>query len=66
VVGSPPPVGWTKCADENGTCILSGTNTVAYGANGRFVYRKVRNSIVCDKDTFQSFFSDIGKECFYR
>lgn len=30
---------WTACTTEGGTCILTGSNDIAYGANGRFAYR---------------------------
>jgi serine/threonine-protein kinase len=66
VVGSPPPFGWSKCADDNDTCILTGTHTVAYGANGRFSYRRVTSSIGCNEETFRSPFPDIGKACYYK
>ncbi len=60
-----PPGGWTKCADENGACSLSGTGTVAYGANGRYTYKTATNSIACNNSTFGDPNVGVYKACYY-
>ena len=60
-----PPPGWTKCADENGTCNVPGTVTVAYGANGQFYYHTVTGSTACDNTTFGDPISGTFKACYY-
>jgi hypothetical protein len=45
---SGPPSGYPNvCAAENGACTFSGFQTVAYGANGRYVYRSFTGSTPC-------------------
>jgi hypothetical protein len=61
-----PPSGWTKCADENGTCTVSGTVTVAYGANGSFVYQTVTGSTGCNNGTFGDPIVGTVKACYYQ
>jgi hypothetical protein len=46
------PYGYTKCADENEVCSLTGSRTVAYGANGAFSYRQVSGSVPCSNAAF--------------
>ena len=48
---NPPGFG-TTCATENGTCTFSGTQTVAYGARGAFVYRTFTGSTACTTTAF--------------
>ncbi len=54
-VGVPTelPSGYTLCAAENGTCTVSGTRTVAYGA-GTFVSKSVSGSTPCTSAAFGS------------
>ncbi len=63
---SVPPSGWTKCADEGGTCGVSGTTTVAYGASGTFVYRTVTGNIGCNNGTFGDPIPGTFKGCYYN
>jgi hypothetical protein len=42
----------TGCAGENGTCAISGTRTVAYGARGAYVYRTFTGSTACSTAAF--------------
>ncbi|MBB3117506.1 M12 family metallo-peptidase [Pseudoduganella violacea] len=58
------PAGFTYCAAENGQCAVSGTKTVAYGANGQFFYRTVSGPIACSDDAFGNPAVGIGKACF--
>ena len=46
------PAGYTACSIENGTCHFSGTATVAYGADGDFVFSNATGAIVCKNSTF--------------
>ncbi|MDQ3287611.1 MAG: tail fiber domain-containing protein [Pseudomonadota bacterium] len=38
---------WTNCAQEGGTCSLSGTTTVRYGAGSRYMMKTFTSSITC-------------------
>ncbi|MFF7197346.1 trehalase family glycosidase [Streptomyces sp. NPDC008079] len=46
------PAGYTSCAAEKGTCAVSGTREVAYGANGAFRFQVVTGSVACTNDAF--------------
>ena len=41
------PSGYTQCATENGTCAISGTESVAFGANGVYTYTTESSSVAC-------------------
>lgn len=41
------PSGYTKCADEGGTCSVSGSQSVAFGANGIYGYTTASSSTPC-------------------
>lgn len=43
---------WRPCASEGQFCSFSGTRSVRYGANGRFVERVARNGILCGNPAF--------------
>ncbi|WNG24862.1 Bacterial alpha-L-rhamnosidase [Cystobacter fuscus] len=61
------PAGYTWCADENGTCKLSATSDVAYGANGSFFYKSgVSGTITADNATFGDPISNVPKSAYYR
>jgi hypothetical protein len=49
-----PPTGadWTTCAIEGGTCTVSGTRKVRFGANGVFATRTVTGAIACTTAAF--------------
>jgi spore coat protein U-like protein len=50
---SQPPQGYSFCANENQTCSFSGTQSVAFGANGIFRSRNgVTGGIECGAETF--------------
>jgi hypothetical protein len=60
------PAGYsTTCAAEGGTCTFSGTQTVAYGARGVFLYKTFTGSAAC---TTAAFGSDplfgVAKSCY--
>src|SRR5207302_4423903 len=47
------PAGYTLCAGGEGyTCTFTGTRTVAFGANGIFVYKTFTNGVRCLSDNF--------------
>ncbi|MEC3995420.1 alpha-L-rhamnosidase [Actinacidiphila sp. DG2A-62] len=47
------PAGWTRCADEKGSCAVGGTREVAYGANGAFRFQTVVSGhVACANDAF--------------
>ena len=52
-VADAPP-GYSFCASENGTCTFTGTQNVAYGADGVFTYNNgvTGGSIPCNNATF--------------
>ncbi|WP_225408593.1 alpha-L-rhamnosidase-related protein [Stigmatella hybrida] len=49
--GAPAGFG-TLCAAEKGTCAFSGQKTVAYGANGAFVYKTFTGGTACTAAAF--------------
>ena len=49
--GAPPGFG-TACAAENGNCAFSGQKTVAYGANGAFLYKTFVGGTACTVAAF--------------
>lgn len=48
----PPPGYPVTCAAENATCAISGTRTIAYGADGDFVYQTVTGQTPCTNAAF--------------
>ncbi len=44
----PVPGAWTFCSTEGGTCSFSGTQAVAFGANGHFAYGVFTGSALCN------------------
>ncbi len=46
------PAGYTSCAAEKGTCAVSGTREVAYGAGGAFRFQTVTGSVACTNAAF--------------
>ncbi len=60
------PEGYVFCAQENGICGFSGTKDVAYGANGRFAYKTVTNSIPCNNNIFGDPIFGTFKACYIR
>jgi alpha-L-rhamnosidase len=49
---SGPPAGYTACAAENGTCPFTGTQSVAFGANGIFTYKTLTSGTACSNTVF--------------
>jgi hypothetical protein len=46
------PIGYIVCASENGRCKIAGSENVAYGANGKYIYKTLTNSFACNNVTF--------------
>ena len=62
----PPSTGYTLCAAENGTCSFTGTQNVAFGANGKFYYKtNVTSPIACNDATFGDPNVGTVKACYY-
>jgi len=60
------PAGYTKCADESGTCSFSGNAYVAYGCNSTFNYLGANTSTACNNTNFGDPLPGYLKACFYR
>ena len=58
------PAGYTLCAAENGTCAFTGTQSVAYGANGIFTYKTVTGGTACTADALGDPDYGVVKSCY--
>jgi hypothetical protein len=58
------PSGYTFCANENGTCVVSGTRTVGYGSNGSFSYLQATGSVSCSNAVFGDALYSVQKSCY--
>jgi hypothetical protein len=59
------PAGYVFCSNENETCTFTGTVNVAYGADGKFIYKyNVTGSIECSNDVFGDPISGTAKACY--
>ncbi|MEY9838131.1 glycosyl hydrolase family 18 protein [Streptacidiphilus sp. EB103A] len=65
---APPPSfsSWTSCAAENGTCSISGTHEIAYGAGGQYYYRTVSSSTGCGNSVFGDPIPGTAKNCYVQ
>ena len=64
VAAVPTPMAGVKCADENGTCALTGPSTVMYGKNNTWVTRNATApGIACNNATFGDPLYGTFKEC---
>jgi hypothetical protein len=52
--GPPFTDNTTACATETGTCAFTGAKTVAYGANGHYLYKTFTGNTTCTAATFGS------------
>ena len=59
-----PPSGYTACAAENGTCSFTGTQSVAFGANGVYTYRTLTGGTPCDNAVFGDPDYGFAKSCY--
>jgi hypothetical protein len=59
--------GYNYCSAENGTCTFFGAHVVAYGANGTYVFRDLKNGTPCTNDAFHGDpVPGVPKNCFVR
>jgi alpha-L-rhamnosidase len=58
------PTGYTLCAAESGTCAFTGTQSVAFGANGIFTYRTLTGGTACTGDVFGDPDYGVAKSCY--
>jgi alpha-L-rhamnosidase len=58
------PGTWTQCAPETGTCSFTGTNTVAFGAQGQFHYATVTDGTACSNTVFGDPVPGTAKACY--
>ena len=58
------PTGFTKCAAENGTCAVTGTEEVAFGANGIYAYATESASVACTDAAFGDPDYGVVKSCY--
>jgi len=56
---------WTQCANEGGTCTLSGTHEVRYGSGTTFVSKSVSGSVACTNAVFGDPTPNVAKTCSY-
>lgn len=63
LVSASPPA-FSPCVAEGGTCSYTGTRMVAYGAEGRFVYRRLAGPVRCDNSSFPDPIYGIPKACY--
>jgi alpha-L-rhamnosidase len=61
---SGAPSGYTECAAENSTCSFSGTQSIAFGANGIFTYRTLTGGTACDDAVFGDPGYGVTKSCY--
>jgi hypothetical protein len=58
--------GWTTCAAEGGTCSVTGTHQVRYGANGFYAVKTVTGPVACTNAVFGDPAYKIAKTCSYK
>jgi alpha-L-rhamnosidase len=58
------PAGFTECAAENGTCSVTGTEEVAFGANGIDTYATESASVACTDAVFGDPDYGVAKSCY--
>lgn len=47
-----PPGGWTQCAAEHGSCAVTGSQPLAFGANGAYWTTQSNGTTSCEGGTF--------------
>jgi len=58
------PTGFTKCANEGGTCAVTGTQQIAFGANGIYSYTTASASTACSNSVLPDPDYGIVKSCY--
>ena len=63
---SGPPAGFgTQCAAENNTCAFTGQKTVAFGADGDYLYKTFTGGVSCTNTAFGNDpIYDVAKACY--
>lgn len=56
---------WTFCSNEWANCTIPGTRQVRYGANNKFVYKTLSNSVQCTNSVFGDPAPGVPKQCHY-
>jgi hypothetical protein len=56
---------WTECAQEDETCMFSGTRSVKYGVDASSVIREFTGAAACDNATFGDPAVGQWKKCWY-
>jgi hypothetical protein len=54
---------WSYCASENGSCAVSGSRQVRYGAGGRYAYKTVTGAVACTNANFGDPAYGVVKTC---
>ena len=60
------PSGYTFCANENANCSFTGSQSVAYGADGKFVFQPLANGTPCNNDIFGDPDFGVVKACYIK
>jgi alpha-L-rhamnosidase len=58
------PGTWQQCAVETGTCSFAGTETVAFGAQGKYEYATVTGGTACNDTVFGDPAYGVSKACY--
>ena len=58
------PGTWSQCAVETGTCSFAGTETVAFGAQGKYDYATVTGGTACSNTVFGDPDQGVSKACY--
>ncbi|WP_370383576.1 family 78 glycoside hydrolase catalytic domain, partial [Catenulispora sp. GAS73] len=58
------PGTWSECAAETGTCSFTGTDTVAFGAQGKYNYATVTGGTACNNTLFGDPDPGVRKACY--
>lgn len=61
-----PPNGYIFCANEGQSCNTGDNDltSIAYGANGKYKYRSIRNAVACNNSVFGDPAPGVSKKCF--
>ena len=58
------PGTWTQCAAEGATCSVNGTETVAFGAQGKYEYATETGAVTCGNTVFGDPDVGVAKACY--
>ena len=59
----PPPADWVFCANENETCVFTGTRDVRYGSDGLYAYDVATDGVPCTNAVFGDPAPNTAKHC---